>query len=437
MMTSAPATPETTRLPRYLRTACDAAVWLAFAGLVCLRGPASPGTMGAALAIVGLILLVSRRDMRPLDLHMAAIFFIMPVHDTLNMLITGWNSNMLDKPGRLLIGFFVYFALSRIGVSARALRWGVICGCIAAALLAAYQVHVQGMVRATGFMNAIPFGNDSLLLGLFALAAWVTTMASRRTRALNACTLIALAASIYASFASETRGGWVVAPVLLWVVSLGVRNVRPGRRGAVATGIVSLLLIGLAVLPLINDRTAAELGSSLEVIGAPSREAAEMELSSIGTRIHLYHIGTDAFLSSPLYGIGIANLGDYLAAGAKTGKVNPAVTTFTHLHSGIIDTLARGGLLGLAALSFFSIGLIRFFCRPLATMTDPDVRYFALTGLLGIAAALLFSLSNVIFPAIAGTNILVMTLAVPAGALAYRLRQLASDSLPGVHGASA
>jgi len=154
-----------------------------------------------------------------------------------------------------------------------------------------------------------------------------------------------------------------------------------------------------------------------------------MPLSSIGARIHLYRIGIDAFLSSPLTGIGFANLAGHLAAGAATGSINPAVVGYTHLHSSIVDTLARGGMFGLLALGAFGLGFIRYFYCALASSADHEVRYFALAGLLSVAAALLFSLTNVLLPGIAGTNILVMTLAVPAGAIAYRLRREA-DAAP-------
>lgn len=419
-----PTSPQAAKSFNGLRAFCDLAVWLTFAGLVSLRGAASPGTMAALLALTGLALLVYRRDADRSDLGMAALFLVLPAYDALNMTLTGWDAGMLDKSGRLILGFFVYFAISRAGIHARALRWGVIAGCITAAALAAYQTQVLGLERASGSMNAIPFGNDALLLGFLALAAWIVTPRTERTPVFHTCTLIALACGIYASYASGTRGGWVIAPMLIWILSLGARDMRRALRAGVTVGVLSLLVIGLALLPVLSERTANELDNIWAVISISNQDAASMTLSSIGTRLHLYRIGFDAFMSQPVLGIGVANLSEYLAAGTQAGTVNPAAAHFTHLHSGIVDTLARGGLLGLAALAYFVIGLARYFHRALVTSDDGDTRYFALTGLLCITAALLFSLSNVFFPAIVGTNILIMTLAVPAGALAHRTRRL-------------
>lgn len=408
-----------------LRSLCNLAVLLAFAGLVTLRGPAGPGTMGTLLALLGLVLLLRERRLTADDLRIAALLLALPACYAANLLLTGWDLAQLDKPGRLVFGFLVYFALSRVGLDARYLHWGSIAGALAAAALAAWQVHGLGHERANGAMNAIPFGNDALLLGFFAAAGWLATPPGGRSRALGWACVAAVAAALYASLASGTRGGWVAIPALLWVLSLAAGGQRPGLRLAVCAGGVALLALALAAVPALGARTLAEFDNLRQLWLAAPDEVATMPLSSIGTRIHLYHVGIDAFLAHPLLGIGFAGLPDWLAAGAAAGTVNPAVVNYTHLHSAPVDMAARGGLLGLAALAFFVFGLLRHFAHALAAATDADSRYFALAGLLAIAGAALFSLTNVFFPAIVGTNILVLTLVVPAGALAHLRRQAA------------
>ena len=423
--------------PPPLRALCAAAVFVTFAGLVTLRGPASPGSMGALLALLGMVLAATELRLLRDDVQLTALFLVLPLYHVLNMAWTGWDPALLDKPGRLVFGLFVYVALSRVGVGARALRWGAIAGCITAAGLAVYQLHVLHAGRAHGVMNAIPFGNDSLLLAFLAAAGWATVPRAGRGSALTVSTLIAVGAGLYASLASGTRGGWIVIPVLAWVLSLGAGDVRRRVRPGVTAATVALLAVAAILLAAVHDRTAAELGAVREVLAASPAAAATMALSSLGARLHLYRIGIDAFLASPLVGIGFANLAGHLAAGAEAGLINPAVTHFTHLHSSVVDTLGRGGALGMLALGCFGFGFIRYFLRALATATDCDTRYFALVGLLAISAALLFSLSNVLFPAIVGTNVFVMTIAVPAGALAHRVRHRTSAAFPAVDGVPA
>lgn len=409
-----------------LRGLCNLAVLLAFAGLVTLRGPLSPGSAGALLGLLGLALLLRERRLEREDLHIATLLMVLPLYVAANMALTGWDATQLDKPGRLVLGFLVYFAISRVGVNSIWLQAGSLAGALAAAVLAGWQVMVLGEARASGMMNAIPFGNGALLLGFCAAAIWLTTPAARRSRGLGAATLLALAAALYASFASGSRGGWVAIPFLLWVLSLGVSGLRPGLRAAIAVTALALLAAAVAALPALGARSLAEIDNLRQLWAASRGEAAAMHLSSIGTRLHLYRVGLDAFLAHPVFGIGYAQLPDWLAAGVDAGTVNPGVTHYTHLHSALVDSSARGGILGLAALGMLVLGLARHFHRHLAA-TDAEARGFALVGLLAIVGAALFSLTNVFFPAIVGTNILVMTLAVPAGALAYRLRRPAID----------
>lgn len=411
--------------PRWLdpRSLCNAAVLIGFAGLVTLRGPFSPGTMGALLAAAGTALALRERRLDAGDVRIAALFAVLPLYYIANLALTGWDATQLDKPGRMLVGLGIYLAVSRVGLDARYLRRGVLLGCFAAAALAAWQVHHLGAERADGALNAIPFGNNALLLGVLALAGWITAPPAVRRTALP---LVAAAAALYASLASGSRGGWVTIPLLAWLLSLGAPRLSPRLR--LAVGLAGLALLALAAaIPAINERTLGELDSLRRQWGATPAEAAGATLSSIGTRLHLYRLGIEAFVAHPFVGIGFANLHDWLAAGAAAGTVNPAVLHYTHLHSAPVDMAARGGVLGLLALLGCVAGFLRFFHRGLAG-EDADSRYFALAGLLATAAAAAFSLTNVFFPAIAGTNILVMTLAVPAGALAHRRRQQAGQA---------
>lgn len=420
-----------TRLPQpSLRGACALAVLTGFAGLVSARGPLSPGSMGTLIALVGLtqVALRWRRErLLPGELRMLALFALLPAAWALNLALTGGDAARLAEPSRLLVGALIYLALSRIGLDPRHLFWGAVAGAVAAAALAAHQLAVLGLPRAQGPMNAIPFGNGALLLGLLALAGWRCLHAARLPPAATPATVLALAAALYAAWASGTRGGLLALPALLWLL---LSNTAAPRTAAAATQrwlVGALTLVAVALIAL-HPRTAAELDALRVLWRSPPQALAAMELSSIGMRVHLYHIGLEAFAAHPWLGIGVGRLGEHLAAGVADGTVNPAVAHFSHLHTILIDTAARSGLVGLAALTAFVGGLALHFGRALRAATEPGVRYFALAGLLANVGAVLFALTNTLFPAIAGTNALVLSLAVPAGALAHRLRPPATTS---------
>lgn len=406
---------------RHLQRACQILVCVGFTGLVTLRGPASPGTMGAVLALLGLVMLAHERRLEPGEGGIALLFMALPLYYAFNMALTGWDATLLDKPGRLLLAFPIYLALSRCGVSAGAMHLGVVGGSLAAAAMAGYQVFVLGAERASGVMNPIPFGNYAFLLGVLACVAWVVAEPARRSQALAWSAGVALLAGVLASLASGTRGTWLAAPMLLGLLcgAMAGSRLRLSRRWILVGmgGLVLVAALGLAF----NARSVGEFDSLQAVMQASPQDLVTMALGSVGVRLHLYRVGLDAFLAHPLLGIGLAQLSAYLAEGGAAGVVNPGVIHYTHLHSAVIDMLARGGVLGLLVLGVFVGGLIRYFAAGLR-VEDPEARYFALAGLLAIVAAVTFSLTNVFFPAIVGTNVLVLTLAVPAGGLAWRLR---------------
>ncbi|ANQ85478.1 hypothetical protein dqs_2448 [Azoarcus olearius] len=400
---------------------CGAAAVLGFAGLVVLRGPASPGTVGALLACAGFGLALASGRLHRDEAMLALIFALVPLYCVLNLALTGWDPGQLDKPGRLLLAIGIMLALSRCGLPAHWLHHGCLVGCYAAAAMAAWQVEWLGMERASGPMNAIPFGNNALLLGFFAAAGWLAQPAQQRGTPLTLVTAGATLAALYASFASGSRGGWIAIPALAWILALAAERTRRGHRLAYAATALALTVATVAAVPALHARSVAEIDAVLHAWHATPAEAARMELSSVGTRLQLYRLGLDAFLAHPLSGIGYGQLAPWLAAQAQAGLLPPDFARYTHLHSGLIDTAARGGVLGLLALGGLLGGLGRYFA-PGLRHADAEARAFALYGLLATVAALLFSLTNVFFPAIVGTNILVLTLAVPAGALAHRLR---------------
>ncbi|MGC7407301.1 polymerase, partial [Pandoraea pneumonica] len=73
------------------------------------------------------------------------------------------------------------------------------------------------------FSNAIPFGNLSLLMALFALMSIGWT--EDDGWALIALRLLAGCAGLYASYLSQARGGWIAIPVLLLIAVATLRHV--------------------------------------------------------------------------------------------------------------------------------------------------------------------------------------------------------------------
>ena len=111
--------------------------------------------------------------------------------------------NGLDRPIKFALIWLALPAVLWAPPPAKALRWGVWLGALGAAAIALWQTQVEGMDRAWGHTNAIQFGNLALLLGV-----WSAVWAGHTHRHLAWLPWAAAAAGLYATVASESRGGW-------------------------------------------------------------------------------------------------------------------------------------------------------------------------------------------------------------------------------------
>ncbi len=136
-------------------------------------------------------------------------------------------------------------------------RWGwwsgLIGGGVAVGAIALYERAWLGLARASNGMNAIPFGDISLLLGALSLIALIERGQSReRYAAWWACGLaLAALGGFSASLLSGTRGGWIALPVLAWLIYRDALRTlsRRARRG-----------IMLACLGLVTGRGIVSAG---------------------------------------------------------------------------------------------------------------------------------------------------------------------------------
>ncbi len=123
--------------------------------------------------------------------------------------------------------------------------WGLAFGALLAGAIAAYEHWWLGRWRVGNGVNAIPFGNLSLLLGTLSLAGLMSSSSIRNELRL----VLALAAvgGLLASVLSGTRGGWVVFPVLVLILLLALRETG-SRWGRLRVGPVWLVGVLVAVL---------------------------------------------------------------------------------------------------------------------------------------------------------------------------------------------
>jgi len=259
-----------------------------------------------------------------------------------------------------LLAAFVLLGWRRLRAPAAALWWGAGVGALLAALIAVWEVWVQGHLRASNGINAIPFGMLSLLLGTL---AWVGVFAVGSAWA-RAALLSALALGLLASLLSGTRGGWVTFPALVVVVGLSVWRILPWR----VLGLGSVVLLGLLLVASFSPSliVSERVGEALESVGQYDEGARS---NSFGVRVAMWRTGFQLFSEKPLIGWGEGRLQERRDEWVAAWNLPPAVSNYDQLHSDLIDTAARRGVIGLASLlMLYGVPLVLFArvlrCRP-------------------------------------------------------------------------
>ncbi|UYG02163.1 O-antigen ligase family protein [Halomonas sp. LR3S48] len=279
---------------------------------------------------------------------------------------------------------------SRVGL------WlGLVVGGVGVGVIALYERFVLGAYRADNGMNAIPFGNLSLLLGVLALVA----MLGRLDRPFSSWSWLTPAlglsavAGLAASFLSGTRGGWVAVPLLAWMSYGAFYPFLPRHRLLQTAGGGWLLVVALVAMTTITgygvtqrvERAIDDVrGYVIEGDGG----------SSVGLRFEMWQAGGRMFMEKPLLGWGDEGLKEARDMMVNLGLLHPGAIRHDQLHSDLVDTAARRGLLGvLALLAFYGVPAV-LFARHLRCSRDIHARVLALSGLLIVTAFIGFGLTQ-------------------------------------------
>ena len=350
------------------------------AGLVILPlGYAAFAALVVVLALPGALLPRGGVRLCPEDRWLLLALLLFGLHLVLDAWRIGvpvGHQTASTLPWWPLLAALMLVAWRRLPPVGVALWWGAALGALAACgivlvrwlALGVDRVHVPGI-------NAIPFGNLSLMLGVLSLV-W----ALRRSQMPLLFGAAALA-GLVASLLSGTRGGWVTLPVVAVVLFLcqGAEIRRlwsawllPARLLTVAGVALFAAFAVWQVLP----RAIALVDDLRGYVGQ------DVTRTSVGLRLDMWHAAWTLFLQKPLLGWGEGAMMPELRRLIAAGELNEQARYFGfQLHSDVLDTLARRGLLGLITLLLMYAVPLAGFVRRLKC-ADVDVRTFALAGTL-------------------------------------------------------
>lgn len=311
-----------------------------------------------------------------------------------------------------LFGFALFALLQLRPGQLQSVQWGCVAGAIASMVWAYLQLRGDRPDSVGAYANTIPFGNVSLLLGLFSLISigW-----ARNDRwSLIVLRLVGGGAGLYASYLSQSRGGWIAIPVLLLIAVATLRHVSWKKR---VTALLAFFVL-LAAVSVSSSIVRSRFSQAVDDIHAYEAGRAN---TSVGIRFQLWKAASLMLTRHPLAGVGRGKFHDSLQAIHAEGVITQEATNFEHAHNEFLYNGATLGVLGIGALLALYLVPAAYFLR--AALSDD--RILRTTGAMGLTLCvgfILFGLTEVML-IIAQTVAFYSVMAAVFAAHIHRRRQ--------------
>jgi O-antigen ligase len=294
--------------------------------------------------------------------------------------------NLLDAPSRFLLAIPILLGVRRLGIDA--LRWADLSFAFGAIVSLAILLSLPGNLstRLAGpFLDSIHYGDIALVLG--ALSALSLNWWRKDTLFIKAVKFVGLAAGVYASILTETRGGWAAIPVVALLVYLRGSH-RTGARRWVAPLLIvaSLVLVG-AASSAVRERVWLVWSDIVQY-------AHGHKDTSSGVRLQLYEAAFIILRAHLVFGAGPNGFADSMTALQHAGRVSATAAEYGRgeTHNQLLFYAANYGMIGaIAGLALHLVPCIMF-VRYMKAPARP-VRCAAFMGLTFTVCFLIFGLS--------------------------------------------
>lgn len=361
-------------------------------GVLCISTRSGYSYAPAVLLLMSLPLLFRKQTYQILDRNswlLFGIFLIYPLIHGLSILIDGGMLKEFDRPSKIIMGAAVLLFCLRNPPRFKWLMVGIATGAITAGGRALYDRLITGYDRAFEWMVPIQGGDISMSLGLVSLCGvmWAIKTANR---SLTVYFAAASAFGVLGSILSGSRGGWVLFPVILFVL---YRIFKDWFSTKVKLG-MSLALALLVIFCLMPQS------------GVPKRiEAAKSDISlyfsgknkntSLGHRFEIWKSSVDSFLEKPVFGWGRYGVRLSQEQQYKQGLITKAAYDFnSHAHNQFLDEMAKRGIIGLSALLALLLIPLYLFKQYLQPSFSPEARTLGAAGVIVVLSTIDYSLSQ-------------------------------------------
>lgn len=326
-----------------------------------------------------------------------------------------------DKGLKWLLGVPCLLFLTTFAPRPQAFFAGLPIGCIGMGLLALWQAWAQGMERATGFTNAIQWGNVALLLGCMN-AVQLVVFWRQHGWAWRSLMALAVGLALCASLLSQSRGGWVALAALIPMALLLAWRIRRrlfGRLLAASVVLVAVLAVLLATAPRLRERV------DLAALEVKSFVEHGQEDTSVGLRLTQYRLVAELIPQKPWLGWGAHGYVDEVQRRVHRGELAAEMTRYPQVHNDLLDVWVKVGLVGLLlqlalygwALRLFWPGARRLQLHAEDTLPWRDALALRIMGSVLVVAYVVFGLSQPFFNHNSGIMTFVFYVAVLWAAL--------------------
>lgn len=298
-------------------------------------------------------------------------------------------ANTLDSPLRFLLAVVVFLGLRMVVRFVP--KWVDLTfalGALCAGLMALYsKADLLALRAGSTFLNPIHFGDLALLLGILSVVS-IHWLSHDRPWAI-AFKLLGGVAGCYASWASQSRGGWIALPCLLLVwVFWHKHRVSMARRVTIA-GVAAILLASTFASPMVRSRFEA-IHTDLTSLTAGQPD------TSTGIRLELWKATAKLIAERPLLGLGAHGYRNAMPEMAASGVLTPMAADYGkgEVHNQILAyTVDYGLILGLLSILGVYAGPAFFYLRMSRIRERPEEHRAALMGLMTAVAFAVFGLT--------------------------------------------
>ncbi len=301
-------------------------------------------------------------------------------------IITGISK--LERYLYFLLIIPVYLLLRQLNIeTGRTILYGAIVATFVFLGNGIYETTYLGNDHVSGAYHKIVFGDIAILIAIVIVAALITIIKKLWQYTLG---IIAIICAFYAGFLSQSRGAWLLVPViallLLWIYR---QSIAKNTWYFIVACLVGLLTIAIVWQ---NNPVTRHLLLGLNDIKEHLHDPARM--SSWGDRLNLWIDSIAIWQHHPFIG---TSIGDFAYDSQRMIEAHTSnlSETYDHAHSIYFDSLATMGIIGLIATCLCVIYWpLQSFLRHWQITGDINLRFYTLTGIIVVVSFAFFGISE-------------------------------------------